>query len=142
MTWYAMFTQLRICKSGECIDIVITRNLVIFSWKHSFLNFHKFAKSNRCIKKNYIGLVFSFSGYIGKSKLNRNEDHGTLSSRIGNYIVCDFHLSQSKHSTSKFIGRRLTCCGRRRKHWIEIPFSKLSFNSLVFTQWIEKTFAG
>ena len=84
MTWYAMFTQLMICKSGECIDIVITRNLVIFSWKHSFLNFHKFAKSNRCIKKNYIGLVFSFSGYIGKSKLNRNEDHGTLTGRIGN----------------------------------------------------------
>ena len=38
------------------------------------------------------------------------------------------------HSTSECNGRRLTGCGRRRKHWIEIHFSKLSFNPLLFTQ--------
>ena len=48
--------------------------------------------------------------------------------------TAEFRRLQSKHSTSQCNGRRLTCCGRRRKHWIKISFQKLSFNPLVLTQ--------
>ena len=46
-------------------------------------------------------------------------------------IVCDFHLSQSKQSTSQCSGRRLTWCRRCRKHKIEFPISNSIFNPPV-----------
>ena len=51
--------------------------------------------------------------------------------RLKIYIVCDFQLCQSKHWTSQCNGWRLTCCGRSRKHRIEIPISKSIFNLFV-----------
>ena len=40
-------------------------------------------------------------------------------------------MSQSKHSTSQWIGRALTRCGRSRKHRIEITISKSIVTPLV-----------
>ena len=48
--------------------------------------------------------------------------------RLEIYIVCGFRQLQSKHSTSQCNVQRWTCCGLRRKHWIETPNFKIIFN--------------
>ena len=50
-----------------------------------------------------------------------------LLARLEIYIVYGFLWLQSKHSTSQCNVQTRTCCGRRRKHWIEVYFQSIYF---------------
>ena len=66
----------------------------------------------------YTIIYFTFKiSFIKQLCLCNRKDSWTLEI----YIICDFHLVQSNHSTSQCDGRRSTCCQYRQNHRIEIP---------------------
>ena len=44
------------------------------------------------------------------------------------FVIFICYSVQSKYSTSQCHKRRITCCGRRRKHRVEITITKTIFN--------------